>query len=216
MAAKQVEKANASLIATNKSPNVALIKQALLHRLNNKRAATSATKTRGMVSGGGRKPFKQKGTGRARAGSSRSPIWIGGGKAFGPHKDRNYKSRLPKKMKRAAFLQMLSLVQDSIISVPTLSLSDIKTKTAVALLKKHDLEKDKVLLVTQVVQPELIIATNNLPKVQTTVASQMSIEMLASGQKIVMESAVFDNFFPPLTKTAAVKKVTTKKAVQET
>lgn len=201
MSEKRVDKAN-----------ISLIKQALLNRLNNKRAATSATKTRGMVSGGGRKPFKQKGTGRARAGSSRSPIWVGGGKVFGPHKDRNYKSRLPKKMKRAAFLQMMSLVKDSIIVVPSLKLTDLKTKAAIALLKKHDLENEKVLLVTQEIQPELIIATNNLPRVQTVVASQMSIEMLANDSKILMEDVAFENFFPKTeNKEVKPKKVATRK-----
>src|SRR5512133_3582557 len=89
--------------------NISLIKQAVLAKQANRRQSTSNTKTRGEVRGGGKKPFKQKGTGSARAGSRRSPVWVGGGIVFGPTKDRNFKLRLPKKMARQAIAQALDL-----------------------------------------------------------------------------------------------------------
>jgi len=177
------------------SPNISLIKQAVLTKQANKRQATSATKTRGMVAGGGKKPWKQKGTGRARAGSSTSPVWVGGGRAFGPNSDRNYKTRLPKRMQKAAFAELLTLNKDRIKAVPSLAMKEMKTKSALELLKKHGLE-GRILLVTEAMQPELIIATNNLKNVSVVVANELSIAHFIDDGTVVMEQAVFDKYFP--------------------
>ncbi|MCL2678632.1 MAG: 50S ribosomal protein L4, partial [Clostridiales bacterium] len=88
--------------------NGPIMHQAVLVYQNSRRSATASTKTRGLVRGGGKKPWRQKGTGRARAGSSRSPVWKGGGVIFGPD-NRNYNISMPKKMRRAALLSALSL-----------------------------------------------------------------------------------------------------------
>jgi len=203
-------------MSKTKAVNISLIKQAVLAKQANSRQATSATKTRGMVRGGGKKPWKQKGTGRARAGTSSSPIWVGGGRAFGPTKERNYKTRLPKKMQRAAFAEMLTAAKDRIIELPTLALKEGKTKVAVALLAKHDLT-GSVLLVTEKVQPELLLATNNLKKVVVKMAKDLSITDLFDGRRIVMESAVFKQFFPTTAPkvTEPKTKVASKKATKK-
>lgn len=106
-----------------------LLHQVVLMQLNSRRSGTASTKTRGVVHGSGRKPWRQKGTGRARAGSLRSPIWIGGGTVFGPH-PRDYSYRLPKKARKEALLTALSLrmQEEKIIVVDNFELTEIKTK----------------------------------------------------------------------------------------
>ncbi len=190
---------------SKKNVNISLIKQAVLAKQANARQATSATKTRGMVRGGGQKPWKQKGTGRARAGTKTSPIWVGGGQVFGPHKDRNYKTRLPKKMQRAAFKEMLTAIKDRIVSVPSLAMKTAKTKDAVAMLAKHDL-RGKLLLVTEAIQPELLLSTNNLPNVEVKMARDLSIIDLTDTRTIVMEEATYAGYFGPTTAPAKADK----------
>jgi len=116
--------------------------------LTNQRKGASATKTRGEVSGGGRKPWRQKGTGRARVGSIRNPIWRGGGVAFGP-KPKEYKIRLPKKMKRKALCEAIKdkLIEDRVFIVDFGNFNEIKTKRAYEFLKKAGLDKEKVLFI---------------------------------------------------------------------
>mgnify|MGYP001619822852 FL=1 len=176
--------------------NKTLIKQAVLAMQANQRQSTSHVKTRGEVTGGGRKPWKQKGTGRARAGSSRSPIWSGGGVVFGPSKERNHSQILPKKMAQKAksqLWQMLKL-QHRIISVPKLALAEPKTKLAVKLLLDVK-PKGKTLLVTEVLQPELILATANLEKVEVKTIDQVSLLDLASYQTLVLEEGCFKRIY---------------------
>ncbi len=194
--------------------NIDLIKQAVLSKQGNQRQANSAVKTRGMVSGGGRKPHKQKGTGKARAGSTRSPIWVGGGKVFGPTKEENYKTRLPKKMQRAAFLELLKVRKDSIKSVDSLAMKEMKTKAALKLLKDNGVDNQFVLMVTEQIQPELIVSTNNLKNVSVITAQDFSINHLIDTSAILMEKAVFEKYFPaikPEIKKPAVKKTAEKK-----
>ena len=114
-----------------------LVHQVVESMRSNKRAGTADTKDRGEVRGGGKKPWKQKGTGRARHGSSRSPIWIGGGVTHGPLAEKNYKRKVSKKMRAQALFSVLSrkLKDNEIIFVNTLSLSDTKTKDAVNVMK---------------------------------------------------------------------------------
>jgi large subunit ribosomal protein L4 len=194
-------------------PNLALIKQAILHQQNNLRQATSATKTRGQVSGGGRKPWRQKGTGRARAGSSRSPIWVGGGITFGPTANENYQTQLPKKMAQAAFSQLLQLkkTDNQLKQVSSLKLDQPKTKAARQLLTKLDLPNTNLLLVTEKLEPELVLATNNLPKVLVTTRQSLSLLDLANYQTVAMESAVFYHYFPDAKPKPKSKPVTSAK-----
>ncbi|MEK7202374.1 MAG: 50S ribosomal protein L4 [Patescibacteria group bacterium] len=172
--------------------NRILIKQAVVAMQANTRQGTSHTKTRGEVSGGGKKPWKQKGTGRARAGSSRSPVWVGGGITFGPSKERNFKQALPKRMAQKAKSELWQLIKNEnrAISVPPMHLNEPRTKLAIKLLL--DIKpKGKTLLVTKAVEPELILATGNIPNVDVKPLSQVSILDLAYYQTLVMEKDCF-------------------------
>lgn len=108
----------------------ALIHQAMVAQMSNERQVLAHTKDRSEVRGGGKKPWRQKGTGRARAGSSRSPIWIGGGVTFGPRKDRNFKKDINKKMKKKALLMVFSdkVKEGAMLVVDKLAMEDFKTK----------------------------------------------------------------------------------------
>src|SRR5512143_670651 len=112
-----------------------LLHTAVINQLANRRAGTASTKTKGLVSGGGKKPFKQKGTGRARAGSSRSPLWRHGGTIFGPL-PRDYSYVLPKKEKRAALIDALSskVADNRLILVDSLEVTEPKTKLVSSML----------------------------------------------------------------------------------
>ncbi|QBF34933.1 50S ribosomal protein L4 [Mycoplasmopsis phocirhinis] len=113
-----------------------------------KRQGTHSVKTRAEVRGGGKKPWRQKGTGRARAGSTRSPIWVGGGRAFGPRTERNYNLKVNKKVKKAAFFSALTLLaQDKAVLVDDFKLDKISTKNAVAKLQKLNIANVKHVLV---------------------------------------------------------------------
>lgn len=114
-----------------------LVHQVVEGMRSNKRAGTADTKDRGEVRGGGKKPWKQKGTGRARHGSSRSPIWVGGGVTHGPLSDKNYKRKISKKMRAQALFSVLSkkMKDGEILFVDSLSLSETKTKKAVEVMK---------------------------------------------------------------------------------
>jgi large subunit ribosomal protein L4 len=114
-----------------------LVHQVVEGMKSNKRSGTADTKDRGEVRGGGKKPWKQKGTGRARHGSTRSPIWVGGGVTHGPLAEKNYKRKISKKMRAQALFSVLSkkLKDKEIIFVDSLSLSEIKTKSAVDVMK---------------------------------------------------------------------------------
>ncbi|NWF52222.1 MAG: 50S ribosomal protein L4 [Nitrospirae bacterium] len=148
------------------------IKKALLHDyvvnyLANQRQGTHATKTRGLVSGGGKKPWRQKHTGRARAGSIRSPLWRGGGIVFGPQ-PRDYSYSLPKKVKRMALRTAFSLkMSDGVITViDGFSLEKPKTKEMVNILKRFGIEKEKVLIITSETDKVLVLSAKNIPRVK--------------------------------------------------
>ena len=117
--------------------NDELVHQVAVSMMSNKRVAIAHTKGRGEVRGGGKKPWRQKGTGRARHGSIRSPIWVGGGVAHGPSKDKNYSKKINKKMKRKAFFTAFSqkIRDNEVIFVDKLTLNNEKTKEAAGILK---------------------------------------------------------------------------------
>ncbi|PIT93725.1 50S ribosomal protein L4 [Candidatus Falkowbacteria bacterium CG10_big_fil_rev_8_21_14_0_10_43_11] len=117
--------------------NEALIHQVAVAQMSNERQVLAHTKTKGEVRGGGRKPWRQKGTGRARAGSSRSPLWTGGGVTFGPRSNRNFSKKINIKMKRQAILGVLSdkVRHQSLIIVDKLDLPEAKTKQAALIIK---------------------------------------------------------------------------------
>ncbi len=133
-------------------------------QLNRRRAGTHSTKTRAEVSGGGKKPWKQKGTGRARAGTSRSPVWRGGGIAFGP-KPRSYEIKVPKKVRRAAMCSALTLKvqQEKLLVLDAIGLTEIKTAAFVAMLDK--LQAGNVLIIADADQ-NLQLSSRNVQKVK--------------------------------------------------
>jgi len=120
--------------------NSDLLHQAVITQMNNARQVLAHTKDRSEVSGGGKKPWKQKGTGRARAGSSRSPIWIGGGVTFGPTKDRNFSQKINQKMKQKALFMAFSdkLATGTLLVVDSLDFSEYKTKKFAAMLDSFE------------------------------------------------------------------------------
>lgn len=144
--------------------NEALMHQAVLSHLANRRQGTAATKSRGMVRGGGRKPWRQKGTGRARVGSIRSPLWVGGGVVFGPQ-PRDYSFSLPKKARRMALKSALSAkVRDGeLIVLDELNIEEPKTKLMVKVLKALNADK-KPLIVIGDWDANIELATRNIPK----------------------------------------------------
>jgi large subunit ribosomal protein L4 len=152
------------LFATKVRPH--LLHAAVVNQLANKRAGTAATKNKALVSGGGKKPFKQKGTGRARAGSSRSPLWRHGGTIFGPM-PRDYSYALPKKARRAALVDALaSKVNDSrLLLLEKLELAEPKTKLMANMLETLGVQENALILINAE-NENLTLAARNIPTVK--------------------------------------------------
>lgn len=168
-------------------PNHELLKLAYDAFLANSRTASATTKTRGEVSGGGKKPWKQKGTGRARFGSTRNPIWRHGGIVFGPRGNENYKLKLSKTSKKVALRQALTLANEA----KKVTVTDIKTtgKTAeiVKFLAAQKFHEDaKVLLVVDEKTPELLRATGNLQNALLVRANYLSVYYILNADNIVL------------------------------
>jgi len=156
---------------------------------SNMRQATSKTKKRDEVSGGGKKPWRQKGTGRARAGSSRSPIWVGGGIVFGPTGDQNYTLQQNKKEHRLALKSALTLkVKDGLKVVDNLELKEIKTKSFVEIVKALKAE-GRILVVLTDVEENLALSAHNLTNVTITVPTNVSVYDLLNNQSVIMSKA---------------------------
>ena len=148
--------------------NEAVVHQAVVMQLASQRLGTAATKTRGLVRGGGKKPWKQKGTGRARAGSIRSPLWVGGGTVFGPQ-PRSYAFRMPRKQRRLAIKSALSAKVSSgeLVVVDSISFDAPKTKNVVKMLKDFNAADNKALIITGEVLENVEKSSRNLPKVKS-------------------------------------------------
>ena len=156
----------------------------------NKRAGTHATKTRGEVSGGGKKPWRQKGTGRARAGSSRSPIWTGGAIIFGPQ-PRDYSYRLPASARRSALRSALAarLREGALTVVDKIEIPDGKTKSLVQVLQTLGLER--ALIIIEAANPLLERAARNLPTVKVLRAEGANVyDILRHPQLVVTRASV--------------------------
>jgi large subunit ribosomal protein L4 len=143
-----------------------LMHAAVVNQLANRRAGTAATKNKALVSGGGKKPFKQKGTGRARAGSNRSPLWRHGGTVFGPM-PRDYSYALPKKEKRAALVDAIStkVADNRLILVNNLELAEPKTKLVSTLLETLGVQENALVLI-KAENKNLTLAARNIPSVK--------------------------------------------------
>ena len=167
-----------------------LVHQAVVLQLANKRQGTQSAKTRAEVSGGGRKPWRQKGTGHARQGSTRSPQWTGGGVVFAP-KPRTYSFKMNKKEKNLALKSVLTskVAENKFIVVEGLSFDEIKTKNMVAVLK--NLEANKALVVTNDNDKNVILSTRNIPNVKTALTNTINVyDILKYDKMIVTKDAV--------------------------
>jgi large subunit ribosomal protein L4 len=184
--------------------NHELLKQAYVTYLANGRENLAVTKTRGLVSGGGKKPWKQKGTGRARFGSSRNPIWRGGGIAFGPTGQENYSKAINVKAKRLAIRQALSLAAEAgkIIVIEELTSKAGKTAELAALLTKINVTKN-VLLVVDNKTDELTRAANNLGNVKLVAANYVNVYDTLNADTIVLTNAAVTTITEWLTAKAA-------------
>lgn len=169
--------------------NKALVYSAVTSYLANQRAGTVATKTRGNTSGSGRKLWKQKGTGRARVSSIRSPLWRGGGNVHGPQ-PRDWSYQLPKKMKRGAICSVLSerLREGGIVVVDSFELASPKTKDFVAALDRLGLT-GHTLVVDSLNNHNLTLSSRNLPNVRHVTAAELNIYQLLTHEKLALSKA---------------------------
>jgi len=172
-------------------PNKDLIYQAVNVQLANRRRHLAKVKDRGEVRGGGRKPWRQKGTGRARHGSIRSPLWKGGGVTFGPNLNKVYEKKINKKAKRKAILMVLSSkVKDKeLIIFEELRLKDAKTKLMAELIKKvlKDVKKPSILLAYPKRDEKLIKATRNISNTKIIPADSLNIFYLLSFKYLFLD-----------------------------
>jgi len=168
-----------------------LLYQAVRMYRANQRRGTASTKTRANVRGGGKKPWKQKGTGRARAGSIRSPLWRHGGTVFGPH-PRDFSYTLPKKIKRKAFVASLNakLKSGQISAVSAIALDSPKTKNIADLLEKLNMGDKKILLLVKETDKNLILASRNIRKLKLKKFSEATAFDVLSTDQVIMAKDV--------------------------
>ena len=174
-----------------------LIYEAVINYRANQRRGTACTKTRANVRGGGRKPWRQKGTGRARAGSTRSPLWRAGGVTFGPT-PRDYGYRMPKKAKRNALKSVLSmkLAEKHLLVLDTLDFKEPKTKDGVKLLETLKLES--VLIVDSHENKNLFLSFRNIPKVEVVDYNQVSVYSILNHKCLVITKKAFESLMEKL------------------
>ncbi len=168
-----------------------ILYEAVVNYLANQRQGTASTKTRGEVSGSNRKPWRQKGTGRARAGSIRSPLWRKGGTVFGP-KPRDYSYEIPKQVKKNALKSALALRyrEKKLLLVDDLSFQQSKTKNAVELLKQ--LQVDSALVVDLADNRNLFLAMRNLPQAKAVDARCLNVYDILKYKWLVISQRAFD------------------------
>ena len=191
MAGQEVGTMELSDVIFGADINGAVLHAAVRAYLLNQRQGTQSTLTRTEVSGGGRKPWRQKGTGRARQGSTRSPQWTHGGIALGP-KPRSYRFALPKKVRRLALQSAFSskVAAGEMLVLSKLTLDEIKTKTVATMLKALGADK-KVLLVLPQKDEKVILAARNIPGVKTALVNTLNVyDVLNCDKFIVVKDAV--------------------------
>ena len=190
MEGKEVDKIELNDSIFGVEINEHLVHMAVLQQLANKRQGTQKAKTRSEVRGGGRKPWRQKGTGHARQGSTRSPQWTGGGVVFAPT-PRDYSFKLNKKEKRAALKSALTsrVVENKFVVVDELKLDEIKTKKFVEVLKNLNVEKALVIL--NDMDEKVIASAANIPTVKTTQTNELNVfDVLKYDTVVVTKAAV--------------------------
>jgi large subunit ribosomal protein L4 len=172
-------------------PNAYVLHDAVVMQLASQRQGTSKVKTRSEVRGGGRKPWKQKGTGRARQGSIRSPQWKGGGIVFGPT-PRSYAFKLPRKVRRLAIKSALSskVIAEEIVVLDQLSINQPRTKDFIAILKNLKADR-KALVVTSTFDENIALSTRNIPGVKFLAADGINVlDVLGYDKLIITQEAV--------------------------
>ena len=190
MEGKEVDKIELNDSIFGVEINEHLVHMAVLQQLANKRQGTQKAKTRSEVRGGGRKPWRQKGTGHARQGSTRSPQWTGGGVVFAPT-PRDYSFKLNKKEKRAALKSALTsrVVENKFVVVDELKVDEIKTKKFVEVLKNLNVEK--ALVVLNDMDEKVIASAANIPTVKTTQTNELNVfDVLKYDTVVVTKAAV--------------------------
>lgn len=191
MQGKEVDKIDLSDAVFGVEPNVSVMNDVVKNQLANKRQGTQSALTRAEVSGGGKKPWRQKGTGRARQGSIRSPQWTHGGIVFAP-KPRDYSYVLNKKVKRLAMKSALSskVADNGMIVIDAITLDAYKTKAVVEMLKAVGSEK-KALIVLDSVDEKVIASAGNIPGVKTSQVNTLNVyDILNADKFIVVKGAV--------------------------
>ena len=171
------------------TPNDAVLYDAITLARNSMRQGTHDTKTRSEVSGGGRKPWRQKGTGRARQGSTRAPHWTGGGVVFGPH-PRSYDKKQNRKERRLALRSALSykVIEDAMIVVENFNLESEKTKDAVEILNNIKAEKKSMIVVDEL-NENTVLATRNLNNVILLTADEINVYDIINANNMVITTA---------------------------
>ncbi len=175
--------------------NPALVHQAVQAIIANQRKTVAHAKGRGEVSGGGRKPWAQKGTGRARHGSIRSPLWKGGGATFGPTKEKIFSKKINKKMAKKAFLSVLSkkAAEGELKIIESWDLKSHKTKSLAVVLEKIA-GKKSVILVSPAGNRNLALASRNLPKAQYLPSGSLNAHNLLTYKDVLMEKKVLESY----------------------
>ena len=172
----------------NVKPNTDAVYRAILSEMENSRQGTHGSKSRGMVRGGGKKPWKQKGRGVARAGTTRSPLWRGGGTVFGPQ-PHQYEYKLPKKIKRLARRSILSekLRNKEIIVLNELNIDEPKTKKTKDFLSKLGVQEKKILILTGSLTENLVLSMRNIPNIALLDAMMASAYDLLDSEVILID-----------------------------
>jgi large subunit ribosomal protein L4 len=168
--------------------NPDLLYQVVVSQMANRRKAIAHTKTRGEVRGGGKKPWRQKGTGRARHGSIRSPLWRGGGVVFGPRKERVFKKVIPQKMRQKALFMALSAKAKNnlLVVLDELKINEPKTKIMAKILEKLPLKDKSALIALPAYDKNAILAARNIPRTQTIQAKDLNALDLLSFKYLIM------------------------------
>ncbi|HEY9714384.1 MAG TPA: 50S ribosomal protein L4 [Chroococcales cyanobacterium] len=210
-------------------PNVGLMHSAVIRQLANARSGSANTKTRSEVRGGGKKPWRQKGTGRARAGSIRSPLWEGGGVTFGP-KPRDYSISMPRKQRLLALKSAVAASQDKLVVVEGLAAKNAKTKEVAQVLDALKITGKKILLVLDYSREEdckLELAARNIDKLVVVNAANLSVHGLLNSEVVLTTESTLETITRRLkslhkekspaagdskTKTHKAEKATAKKA----
>ncbi len=179
-----------------------VVHEVFVAQMNNQRESWADTKNRGEVRGGGKKPWAQKGTGRARHGSIRSPIWKGGGVTFGPLSIRNYKTKINKKTRRLATRMCLSdkVQSGALLIVENFTFAESKTKLMAAALKALPTKQKSFLIVSAANDEALIKISRNVPRVKNQVATDLSVMDLLQSQAVVITKEAVEKIVATLQK----------------